>query len=132
MRDYDFIAMPVIDYQQHLLGIITIDDILDVMDEEASEDYSRLGVSDIDSTNDSVVKTATKRLPWLIILTFLGMITATILGGFEATLSQVALLVHLYLLLVVCPEILVHNHLRCLYVISLLGKLMNKVNLRLH
>ena len=71
MRDYDFIAMPVIDYQQHLLGIITIDDILDVMDEEASEDYSRLaGVSDIDSTNDSVVKTATKRLPWLIILTF--------------------------------------------------------------
>lgn len=42
MRDYDFIAMPVIDYQQHLLGIITIDDILDVMDEEASEDYSRL------------------------------------------------------------------------------------------
>ena len=57
MRDYDFIAMPVIDYQQHLLGIITIDDILDVMDEEASEDYSRLaGVSDIDSTNDSVVK----------------------------------------------------------------------------
>ena len=40
MRDYDFIAMPVIDYQQHLLGIITIDDILDVMDEEASEDYS--------------------------------------------------------------------------------------------
>ena len=71
MRDYDFIAMPVIDYQQHLLGIITIDDILDVMDEEASEDYSRLAVSDIDSTNDSVVKTATKRLPWLIILTFL-------------------------------------------------------------
>ena len=60
MRDYDFIVMPVIDYQQHLLGIITIDDILDVMDEEASEDYSRLaGVSDIDSTNDSVVKTAT-------------------------------------------------------------------------
>ena len=42
MRDYDFIAMPVIDYQRHLLGIITIDDILDVMDEEASEDYSRL------------------------------------------------------------------------------------------
>ena len=39
------------------------------------------------------MKTATKRLPWLIILTFLGMITATILGGFEATLSQVALLV---------------------------------------
>lgn len=71
MRDYDFMAVPVIDYQEHLLGIITIDDILDVMDEEASEDYSRLaGVSDIDSTNDSIIKTALKRLPWLIILTF--------------------------------------------------------------
>ncbi|MDI1796029.1 CBS domain-containing protein, partial [Staphylococcus aureus] len=59
MRDYDFMAVPVIDYQEHLLGIITIDDILDVMDEEASEDYSRLaGVSDIDSTNDSIIKTA--------------------------------------------------------------------------
>lgn len=41
------------------------------------------GVSDIDSTNDSIIKTALKRLPWLIILTFLGMITATILGRFE-------------------------------------------------
>jgi len=93
MRDYDFIAMPVVDYQDHLLGIITIDDILDVIDEEASEDYSRLaGVSDVDATNDSVTKTALKRLPWLIILTFLGMITATILGSFEDTLSQVALL----------------------------------------
>ena len=93
IRDYDFMAVPVVDYQDHLLGIITIDDILDVMDEEASEDYSRLaGVSDIDSTNDSVVKTAAKRLPWLIILTFLGMITATILGSFEATLEKVALL----------------------------------------
>lgn len=93
IRDYDFIAVPVVDYQTHLLGIITIDDILDVMDEEASEDYSRLaGVSDIDSTSDSVIKTASKRLPWLIVLTFLGMITATILGSFEDTLSQVALL----------------------------------------
>ena len=93
MRDYDFIAMPVVDYQDHLLGIITIDDILDVMDEEASEDYSRLaGVSDVDATNDSVFTTAKKRLPWLIILTFLGMITATILGSFEDTLSKVALL----------------------------------------
>jgi len=67
MRDYDLIALPVIDYQDHLLGIITIDDILDVMDEEASEDYSKLaGVSDIDSTNDSVFQTAMKRLPWLL------------------------------------------------------------------
>ena len=93
VANYDFIAMPVIDYQHHLVGIITIDDILDVVNEEADEDYSRLaGVSDTKSTDQSVFKKALKRLPWLIILTFLGMITATILGGFEDTLSQVALL----------------------------------------
>ncbi|UXR78891.1 MULTISPECIES: magnesium transporter [unclassified Staphylococcus] len=93
MRDYDFIAMPVVDYQNHLLGIITIDDIVDVIDEEASEDYSRLaGVSDIDSTDDTIFQTALKRLPWLLILTVLGMITASILGSFEETLEKVALL----------------------------------------
>lgn len=93
MKDYDFLAIPVVDYQNHLLGIITIDDILDVIDEEASEDYSKLaGVSDIDSTDDSMFATARKRLPWLMALTVMGMITASILGQFEDTLSKVALL----------------------------------------
>ncbi len=56
---------------------------------KSKQNYSRLaGVSDVDATNDSVIKTARKRLPWLIILTFLGMITATILGSFEDTLSK--------------------------------------------
>ncbi len=93
VRDYDLLALPVVDYQNHLLGIITIDDIVDVIDEEASEDYSKLaGVSDIDSTDDSVFSTAKKRLPWLAALTIMGMGTATILGSFETTLEQVALL----------------------------------------
>ncbi|MEG3033446.1 MAG: CBS domain-containing protein, partial [Enterococcus sp.] len=41
-RDYDFLALPVTDYDDHLLGIVTVDDIIDVIDEEASEDYSKL------------------------------------------------------------------------------------------
>ena len=93
IQDYDIIAIPVVDYQHHLLGIITVDDILDVMEEEASEDYSKLaGINDVKETKESVLQTAKKRLPWLILLTFLGMITATILGSFEDTLEQVALL----------------------------------------
>lgn len=93
IRDYDLIAIPVVDYQQHLLGIITVDDILDVMEAEANEDYSRLaGIDSVKDTEESILKTAKKRLPWLILLTFLGMITATILGSFEETLEQVALL----------------------------------------
>lgn len=93
MRDYDFLAIPVLDYQGHLLGIITHDDILDVIDEEANEDYSRLaGLSDTESTSENAFSTAKKRLPWLIGLTFMGMITATMLTNFEDTLQQVAIL----------------------------------------
>ncbi|MBP1947219.1 magnesium transporter [Virgibacillus litoralis] len=93
MRDYDFLALPVVDFQNHLLGIITVDDILDVMDEEASDDYSKLaGVSDMDRPNDNAFVSAKKRLPWLVILSFLGMLTASLIGQFENTLDEVAVL----------------------------------------
>ena len=93
MRDYDFLALPVLDYQDHLVGIITADDIMDVIDEEAGEDYSRLaGMSDTEKTTDTALETAKKRLPWLIGLTFMGMITAAMLSVFEDTLAQVVLL----------------------------------------
>lgn len=92
-RDYDFLAVPVVDFQNNLLGIITVDDILDVMEEEASEDYSMLaGVSDDEKHTDTAFESAKKRLPWLIILLFLGIFTASLIGRFEETLNQVAVL----------------------------------------
>ncbi|MFD1066015.1 magnesium transporter [Oceanobacillus locisalsi] len=92
-RDYDFLALPVVDFQDHLLGIITVDDILDVMEEEASEDYSKLAaVSNTDIKDDTAIRSARKRLPWLVILLFLGMLTATLIASFEETLEQVAIL----------------------------------------
>ncbi|MFD2215419.1 magnesium transporter [Metabacillus endolithicus] len=93
MKDYNFLALPVVDFQGHLLGIITVDDIVDVIDEEASDDYSKLAaVSDVDSTDRGPFSAAKKRLPWLIILLFLGMFTASLIGRFEATLEKVAIL----------------------------------------
>ncbi|WP_422123730.1 magnesium transporter [Planococcus sp. X10-3] len=93
IKDYDFLAMPVVDFQGHLLGIITVDDIIDVLDEEASDDYSKLAaVSDMDNFDKGPLSAAKKRLPWLILLTFLGMLTANLMGMFESTLDQVALL----------------------------------------
>lgn len=90
IRDYDFLALPVVDFQNHLLGIITVDDILDVMDEEASDDYSKFaGMADVDRRHLTPLQAAKERLPWLIILLFLGMITASLIGGFEATLEEV-------------------------------------------
>ncbi len=88
-----FLALPVVDFRKHLLGIITVDDILDVMDEEASDDYSKLAaVMDVDRPEDSPIAAAKTRLPWLIILLFLGMFTASLIGMFEDTIAQVALL----------------------------------------
>lgn len=93
IRDYDFLALPVVDFQQHLLGIITVDDILDVMDEEASDDYSKLAaIADVDRPEENPFLAAKKRLPWLIILLFLGLLTASLIDQFEETISKVALL----------------------------------------
>jgi magnesium transporter len=93
MRDYDLLALPVVDFQNHLLGIITVDDIIDVIDEEASDDYSKLaGVFDVDTVDKNPFAAAKKRLPWLIILLFLGMFTASLIGRFEETLNEVSIL----------------------------------------
>ncbi|WP_088005650.1 magnesium transporter [Indiicoccus explosivorum] len=93
IRDYDFLALPVVDFQNHLLGIITVDDVIDVMEEEASDDYSKLAaVSNMETFDRGPFTAAKKRLPWLVLLLFLGMVTANLMGLFEETLDQVALL----------------------------------------
>lgn len=93
IKDYNFLAVPVVDFQQHLLGIITVDDIIDVLDEEASDDYSKLAaVSDMSTFDKNSFAAAKKRLPWLLILLVLGMLTANLIGAFEETIAQVALL----------------------------------------
>src|SRR5690625_418684 len=90
MRDYDFLALPVVDFQNHLLGIITVDDILDVMDEEASDDYSKFAaLTDVASDDARPIRSAKKRLPWLIVLLFLGMFTASLIDSFEETLEEI-------------------------------------------
>ena len=93
MKDYNFLAIPVINEERELLGIITVDDIIDVIDEEAEDDYSKLaGIADMDDNDAGPIKSAGKRLPWLIILLFLGMLTSGLMGIFETTLDKVALL----------------------------------------
>ncbi|MGG0657070.1 magnesium transporter [Rummeliibacillus pycnus] len=93
MKDYNFLAVPVINSKNEMLGIITVDDIIDVIDEEASEDYSKLaGVSDMDTFDTSPFAAAKKRLPWLVVLLFLGMITANLVDLFTGTLEKVTLL----------------------------------------
>lgn len=92
MRDYNLLALPVVDGEERLLGVITIDDIVDFIDDEASESFSKLAaVPDVELTDPPLVS-AKKRLPWLILLLFLGMITASLIGQFEDTIAKIAIL----------------------------------------
>src|SRR5699024_1154437 len=81
-RDYDFLALPVIDENNVLLGIITVDDIMDVMHEEATSDYSGLAAVDVDEVTNNPFEAAKKRLPWLITLLFLGMGTSSLISNY--------------------------------------------------
>ena len=92
IRDYDFIALPVVDDQQKLVGIITVDDAIEVIDDEAQSDYSGLAGVDVDYVSENPFKAASKRLPWLITLLFLGMSTATLINHYEALLSTASIL----------------------------------------
>ncbi|AQP54165.1 magnesium transporter [Vagococcus penaei] len=92
IRDYDLLAVPVIDYEDNLLGIITVDDIIDVIDDEATSDYSGLAGVNVDETTENPLKASSKRLPWLITLLFLGMSTATLINHYEVLISEASIL----------------------------------------
>lgn len=91
---YDFIAVPVVDDHNKLLGIITVDDAIDVFIKEANEDIERLSAvgRDIDF-NTKAITASIRRLPWLVLLLFIGLLSGSIISGFEATLDQVVALI---------------------------------------
>ncbi|WP_396022026.1 magnesium transporter [Bombilactobacillus thymidiniphilus] len=91
-RDYEFTSLPVVDHANQLVGVVTVDDAIEVMDNEAQDDYSKLAGVDVDEDDNSPIKSATSRLPWLITLLFLGMITATLISHFETLLSKASIL----------------------------------------
>ena len=96
-KKYGFLAIPVVDNEHRLVGIITVDDILPVIEEEASEDMERMaGViddSDTEYLDQGVFRHVGNRLPWLIFMNISAMITGAILVRFEAVLAQVIVLV---------------------------------------
>ncbi len=91
-RDYDLLALPVISHDNLMLGIVTVDDIIDVIDDEAQSDYSGLAGVNTDNVNQSPIESAAKRLPWLVALLFLGMGTASLIDHFDGLVSQASVL----------------------------------------
>ncbi|AXY25142.1 magnesium transporter [Suicoccus acidiformans] len=92
VQDYDLLAMPVVGFDSELLGIITVDDILDVVKEEAESDYSGLAAVDVSEVHETPGSAARSRLPWLITLLFLGMGTSTLISRYDALISQASVL----------------------------------------
>lgn len=93
---YDCVAVPVVDKEDRLVGIITIDDAIDVMQEETMEDFEKMAaITPTDNTyfKTSVLTHSKNRIVWLLILMFTSIITGTIIENFQATISSLPLLV---------------------------------------
>ena len=98
-KKYGFLAIPVVDNEHRLVGIITVDDILEVIEEENTEDIERMaGIIDWEDSDKeyldmSVWQHAINRLPWLLILMVAYIFTGMIITSFEAKLSEIICLV---------------------------------------
>lgn len=87
---YDFLALPVVDTEQRLVGIVTIDDAMDVLQEEVTEDIEKMAAvmpSDKPYMKTSVFGLWKKRIPWLLVLMISSTFTSTIISGYESALA---------------------------------------------
>lgn len=92
---YDFYALPVVDSQHRLIGIITYDDVVDVIQEEATEDFQKLGGSqplDEPYFKNTIWNLFSKRITWLLVLFIGGAYTSNVLESFQTTMNQVVAL----------------------------------------
>ena len=94
-RNYDFTAMPVVDNEERLVGIITVDDIVDILQEEATEDMEKMAAivpSDKPYMKLSVFEIWKNRIPWLLLLMISATFTGSIISAFEGALSAYVVL----------------------------------------
>ena len=89
MQKYDLEAIPVVDELGRLVGRITIDDIVDVIKDEADKDYQlAAGISQDVEADDSIVELTRARLPWLVLALFGGLVSVHVLGLFEGAMDE--------------------------------------------
>lgn len=88
LSDYQLDSIPVLDTDDKLLGVITLADIVETVEEELAEDYAKLGgVSEEEEITTGIFKTVMLRLPWLIALLFLSLLVSVLLSSFEAVIA---------------------------------------------
>ena len=95
-NEYNLLALPVVDNEERLVGIITVDDVMDVMEQEATEDIEKMAAiipSEKPYLKTGVLTLARNRIPWLLVLMFSSMITGNILLRYESAFAAIPLLV---------------------------------------
>ncbi len=96
LNHYDLLSLPVVDGENRLVGIVTVDDAMDVIDQEATEDFEKMAAmapSEKPYLKTSVWEMARHRIPWLLVLMISGMLTGGILAHYEAAFASLPLLV---------------------------------------
>ncbi len=89
---YDLFSAPVVDDNDRLLGVITVDDIVEVIQSEADEDMKALGGVGDESLADSVLATSRSRVPWLVVNLGTAVLASSVIGAFDATIEQMVAL----------------------------------------
>ena len=93
LKDYSEDSIPVLDNDNRLLGVITSSNIIDLVDDEMGEDYAMFaGLTAEEDLKEPLKDSMKKRLPWLVVLMFLGMVVSSVVGIFESVVSQLTIL----------------------------------------
>lgn len=93
LKDYSESIIPVLDNSNRLLGVITSQNIIEVVDDEMGDDYAKLaGLTAEEDLHEPLLQSMKKRLPWLFTLLALGMLVSSVVGGFEKVVSQLTLI----------------------------------------
>ncbi len=94
IRDYSEDSIPVLNTDMEILGIITAQDIAEAVDDELGDDYAKLaGLTSEEDLDEPLLESMKKRIPWLVVLLFLGIGVSTVVGMFENVVAQIALVV---------------------------------------
>jgi magnesium transporter len=91
-EQYDLLSAAVVDENGRLVGVLTIDDVVDVIQEEAEEDLMRLGGVGDEELSDTVLAISRSRVPWLLVNLLMAFLAASVIGLFDATIQQIVAL----------------------------------------
>ncbi len=94
LKDYGLDSYPILDEEDHLVGVVTSDDVIEAIDEQTGEDYAKLaGLTEEEELDESVFQSVKKRIPWLIVLLVLGLAQAFSMTGFESVVAALPIIV---------------------------------------